>query len=31
MIGLPDRLQRFLRRMESGGSGFEEDPYLYDQ
>ena len=31
MIGLPDRLQRFIRRMESGGSGFEQDPYLYDQ
>ncbi len=24
MLGLPDRLQRFLRRMESGGAGFEE-------
>ncbi|MDX9902516.1 MAG: hypothetical protein RB288_00375 [Bacteroidales bacterium] len=31
MIGLPDRLQRFLRRMESGGMGYEEDPYRYDQ
>jgi hypothetical protein len=24
MPGLPDRLQRFLRRMESGGTGIEE-------
>jgi hypothetical protein len=31
MIGLPDRLERFLRRMESGGSGFEENSYRYDQ
>ncbi len=31
MIGLPDRLDRFLRRMESGGSSFGEDPYRYDQ
>ena len=27
MIGLPDRLERFLRRMESGGTGYDEDYY----
>jgi hypothetical protein len=27
MVGLPDRLERFLRRMESGGTGYDENYY----
>jgi hypothetical protein len=27
MVGLPERLSRFLRRMESGGKGYDDGNY----